>query len=74
MFNLLFMCIFKEIQNIMVNYIQFTVCCDKKVTHAKRQVFKENMSDSFTYYNYVGNTKVSVSIKKQMHIKRDISN
>jgi len=22
------------------------------------------MSDSFTYYNYVGNTKVSVSIKK----------
>jgi len=35
------------------------------------------MSDSFTNYNYVGNTKVSVSIKKlcqQMHIKRDISN
>ena len=25
--------------------------------------FKENMSDSFTNYNYVGNTKVSVSIK-----------
>jgi len=40
--------------------------------------FKEYMSDSFTNYNYVGNTKVSVSIKKnvcqQMHIKRDISN
>ena len=39
---------------------------------------KEYMSDSFTNYNYVGNTKVSVSIKKnlcqQMHIKRDISN
>ena len=36
------------------------------------------MSDSFTNYNYVGNTKVSVSIKKnlcqQVHIKRDISN
>ena len=36
------------------------------------------LSDSFTNYNYVGNTKVSVSIKKilcqQMHIKRDISN
>ena len=36
------------------------------------------MSDSFTNYNYVGNTKVSVSIKKnlsqQMQIKRDISN
>ena len=35
------------------------------------------MSDSFTNYNYVGNTKVSVSIKnlcQQMHIKRDISN
>ena len=40
--------------------------------------FKEYMSDSFTNYNYVGNTKVSVSIKRnlcqQMYIKRDISN
>ena len=27
-------------------------------------LFKEYMSDSFTNYNYVGNTKVSVSIKK----------
>ena len=27
-------------------------------------VFKGEMSDSFTNYNYVGNTKVSVSIKK----------
>ena len=27
---------------------------------------KEYMSDSFTNYNYVGNTKVSVSIKKLM--------
>ena len=40
--------------------------------------FKGKLSDSFTNYNYVGNTKVSVSIKKnlsqQMHIKRDISN
>ena len=27
-------------------------------------VFKEYMSDSFTNYNYEGNTKVSVSIKK----------
>jgi len=27
---------------------------------------KEYMSDSFTNYNYVGNTKVSVSIKKRM--------
>ena len=39
---------------------------------------KGKLSDSFTNYNYVGNTKVSVSIKKnlsqQMHIKRDISN
>jgi len=39
---------------------------------------KEYVSGSFTNYNYVGNTKVSVSIKKnlcqQMHIKRDISN
>ena len=26
-------------------------------------VFKEYMSDSFTNYSYVGNTKVSVSIK-----------
>ena len=29
-------------------------------------VFKEYMSDSFTNNNYVGNTKVSVSIKKLM--------
>ena len=28
------------------------------------KLFKEYMSDSFTNYNYVGNTKVSVSIKK----------
>jgi len=27
-------------------------------------VFKGKLSDSFTNYNYVGNTKVSVSIKK----------
>ena len=27
---------------------------------------KEYMSDYFTNYNYVGNTKVSVSIKKLM--------
>ena len=26
--------------------------------------FKECMSDSFTYYNYVGDTKISVSIKE----------
>jgi len=26
--------------------------------------FKGKLSDSFTTYNYVGNTKVSVSIKK----------
>jgi len=38
---------------------------------------KEELSDSFTNYNYVGNTKVSVSIKKLMPTnahKRDISN
>ena len=28
--------------------------------------FKGEMSDSFTNYNYVGNTKVSVSSKKLM--------
>jgi len=27
-------------------------------------IFKGKLSDSFTNYNYVGNTKVSVSIKK----------
>ena len=27
-------------------------------------IFKGELSDSFTNYNYVGNTKVSVSIKK----------
>ena len=39
------------------NYYKF---CVKMVTI----FFKEYMSDSFTNYNYVGNTKVSVSIKK----------
>jgi len=29
-----------------------------------KQLFKGKLSDSFTNYNYVGNTKVSVSIKK----------
>ena len=29
-----------------------------------KRIFKRNMSDSFINYNYVGNTKVSVSIKK----------
>jgi len=50
--------------------------------HCTCRIFPNNvkgdMSDSVTNYNYVGNTKVSVSIKKnlcqQMHIKRDISN
>ena len=28
------------------------------------RAFKGKLSDSFTNYNYVGNTKVSVSIKK----------
>jgi len=36
------------------------------------------MSDSVSNYNYVWDTKISVSIKivlcQQMHIKRDISN
>ena len=39
--------------------------------------FKECMSDYVTNYNYVGDTKISVSIKKLMPtnaIKRDISN
>jgi len=30
----------------------------------KVKTFKGKLSDSFTNYNYVGNTKVSVSIKK----------
>jgi len=46
--------------------------------HEIAHIFKGKLSDSFTNYNYVGNTKVSVSIKKnlsqQMHIKRYISN
>ena len=49
-----------------------------KITLQQYGSLKEYMSDSFTNYNYVGITKVSVSIKKnlcqQMHIKRDISN
>ena len=31
---------------------------------AKKAPLKGKLSDSFTNYNYVGNTKVSVSIKK----------
>ena len=39
----------------------------KKMMASYRQpILKEYMSDSFTNYNYVGNTKVSVSIKKLM--------
>jgi len=33
-------------------------------------MLKEYMSDSFTNYNYVGNTKVSVSIKQEMSLKK----
>ena len=35
----------------------------KYETTFKRTNLKEYMSDSFTNYDYVGNTKVSVSIK-----------
>ena len=35
-------------------------------SHALLKYFKGHMSDSFTNYNYVGNTKISVSIKKLM--------
>jgi len=35
----------------------------------KSALVKGEMSDSFTNYNYVGNTKVSVSIKKLMPTK-----
>ena len=45
------------------------------ITH---NTIKGELSDSFNNYNNVGNTKVRVSIKKnlcqQMHIERDISN
>ena len=34
---------------------------------------KEYMSDSFTNYNNVGNTKVSVSIKKYLNLESDQS-
>jgi len=37
--------------------------CHKTNTKYK---FKECMSDSVTNYNYVGDTKISVSIKKLM--------
>ena len=35
--------------------------------------FKGELSDSFTNYNYVGNTKVSVSIKKSYANKCTLS-
>ena len=38
----------------------------KVFTISNTNYFKGYMSDSFTNYNYVGNTKVSVSIKKLM--------
>jgi len=38
----------------------------KKTKCKKMDNIKGEMSDSFTNYNYVGNTKVSVSIKKLM--------
>jgi len=59
------------------------IMCTHTRTHTRQNspffvAFKGELSDSFTNYNNVGNTKVSVSIKKnlcqQMHIKRDIIN
>ena len=41
----------------------YTCMNDATKIHCYSQ-FKEYMSDSFNNYNYVGNTKVSVSIKK----------
>jgi len=42
-----------------------TSCTHNPVDNVKpAAAVKGNMSDSFTNYNYVGNTKVSVSIKK----------
>ena len=38
---------------------QWSLICLRAYNHVK-----EDMSDSVTNYNYVGNTKVSVSIKK----------
>jgi len=39
----------------------------------KNRFFKGDMSDSVTNYNYVGNTKVSVSIKKNKANKCTLS-
>ena len=41
-----------------------------------KPLVKEEMSDSFTNYNHVGNTKLYPlkKLSQQMHIKRDISN
>ena len=81
--------LFGFIHFLIVGFISYVMCymirvsCVQLLMSAKYSnnclvsCIKEYMSDSFTNYNYVGNTKVSVSIKKnlcqQMHIKRDIS-
>jgi len=54
--------------------VEFNVSCKfgtrlqkRKMLHffqINQLIFKGKLSDSFTNYNYVGNTKVSVSIKK----------
>jgi len=47
-----------------VHYKPWSPCVTKQNVHSTHIIIKGEMSDSFTNYNYVGNTKVSVSIKK----------
>ena len=50
--------------------VTFPICLGKRSVHNfshsvnMAATLKGKLSDSFTNYNYVGNTKVSVSIKK----------
>jgi len=47
-----------------VDYLSGHVFYRRLAHNAFEIKFKGKLSDSFTNYNYVGNTKVSVSIKK----------
>ena len=67
-------CFFKKASFIGKTYhLSFLWDVSSRIICTKNRTFKEYMSDSFTNYNYVGNTKVSVSIKKTYAIKCTLS-
>jgi len=53
--------------DVLITLLQFVLHIDSGSDEKQKYSYfgiKGKLSDSFTNYNYVGNTKVSVSIKK----------